>query len=137
MTDHPDDNHRRREAALWIMAALLATFVSQRLYLHLVDPNSDFFIVGFNIHHLFTGALIEIPAAIVLAVGVRITWARRLALASFGIGSAMVLDEVVYLVTTDGSNAAYLTPISLWGAITLVSLAAFGLLATFVLSGRQ
>lgn len=46
----------------------------------------------------------------------------------------MVLDEVVYLITTDGSNAAYLTPISLWGAVVLVGIATVGLGIAFVVS---
>lgn len=47
-------------------------------------------------------------------------WTRRFACVAFGSGSAMVLDEVVFLIATDGSNQAYLTPVSLWGAVVLI-----------------
>ena len=40
----------------------------------------------------------------------------------FGIGLSLALDEWVYLITTDGSNASYLLPISLWGGIIVVGL---------------
>lgn len=131
MADLPSADRLRREAAILIGAAMLVTFVVQRLYLHLIDPNSDLFIAGYNIHHLFTGALIEIPAAIILALGVGGKWIRRAACLAFGLGSAMVLDEVVYLITTDGSNAAYLTPVSLWGAIVLIGIATLSLAALY------
>ena len=124
----------RRETALLIALVMLVTFVSQRLCLHLIDPDSDLFIAGYNIHHLFTGVLIEIPAAIVLAVGVGGRWVRRIACVAFGSGTAMVLDEVVYLITTDGSNAAYLTPISLWGAVLMIGAATIGLAVAFMMS---
>jgi hypothetical protein len=102
---------------------MLITFVGQRLYLHLVNPNADLFIAGYNVHHLYAGVVIEIPAAFILAFGVSGSWVRGSALVALGIGSAMVLDQVVYLITTDGSNASYLKPISLWGAVIFVSLA--------------
>ena len=35
----------------------------------------------------------------------------------------MALDEWVYLIATDGSNAAYLTPVSFWGGAIAVGLA--------------
>lgn len=110
----------RCEMASLIAVAMLATFIPQRLYLHFVNPNADFFVAGYNIHHLFTGALIEIPAAIVLALRIGGLWTRRIACVAFGSGTAMVLDEVVFLIATDGSNQAYLTPVSLWGAVVLV-----------------
>lgn len=127
MPELDSQQHTRRETALLILIALLGTFIPQRLYLHLVNPNADAFLFGYNIHHLFTGAVIEIPAAIVLALRVGGHWTRRIAAAAFGSGTAMVLDEVVYLITTDGSNQAYLTPVSLWGAVVLVGVVALSL----------
>ena len=35
----------------------------------------------------------------------------------------MALDEWVYLIATDGSNAAYLLPVSFWGGVVVVGLA--------------
>lgn len=123
---------------MWrILIPMWVTFLGQRLYLHRVDPNADLFIAGYNVHHLFTGALIEIPAALLLAMGVRrraVRWAAQIAL---GVGSAMVLDEVVYLIVTDGSNASYLLPVSLWGAVVLMVLASGWMLALFRLSRRR
>ena len=137
MQGPPTVNRTRRETALLIAASMLATFASQRFYLHLVNPNADFFIAGYNIHHLFIGALIEIPAAIVLALGVGGLWMRRIACIAFGSGTAMVLDEVVYLITTDGSNQAYLTPISLWGAVVLNGAVASVLAVTYLTARRK
>jgi hypothetical protein len=81
--------------------------------------------------------MIEIPAAILLALRVGGTWTRRIAAIVFGSGAAMVLDEVVYLITTDGSNQAYLTPMSLWGAVVLVGTASLCLFLAIIVSSRD
>ena len=137
MNGPPKVHRTRRQTALIIAASILVTFISQRLYLHLINPNADFFIAGYNIHHLFTGVLIEIPAAIVLALGVGGLWFRRIAGIAFGAGTAMVLDEVVYLITTDGSNQAYLTPVSLWGAVGLVGSAVLLIAGVYLANMEQ
>ncbi|HWO58091.1 MAG TPA: hypothetical protein VNN55_11045 [bacterium] len=137
MSDPQGYRAERRETALLVLVAILATFIPQRLYLHLVNPHADAFLFGYNIHHLFTGAAIEIPAAIVLALRLGSRWTRRVAALAFGAGTAMVLDEVIFLITTDGSNMAYLTPISLWGAVVLVGLAVAGLVIVLSLSRTQ
>jgi hypothetical protein len=116
---------------LLILVPMLVTAVGQRLFLHLVNPDADVFIAGYNVHHLYSGTLLVIPAAFVLAFGVRSLWGRGLALIALGVGSAMVLDQVVYLITTDGSNASYLKPISLWGAVVLIGLATVLLLVLY------
>ena len=54
----------------------------------------------------------------------------KLALIAFGIGLGMALDEWVYLIATDGTNASYLLPVSFWGGVIVVALAclyAYGL----------
>jgi hypothetical protein len=117
-----------------ILVPLLAVSVGQRLYLHLVNPDADVFIAGYNVHHLYSGTLLVIPAAFVLAFGFQAPWLRASALVALGAGSAMVLDQVVYLVTTDGTNASYLTPISLWGAVVLEGLAVALLLVLYAIA---
>jgi hypothetical protein len=118
---------------LLILLPMLATFVGQRLYLHLVNPDADLYVAGHNVHHLFSGALLAIPAAFVIAFVPEACIVRWIALGMLGTGSAMVLDQVVFLITTDGSNASYLTPISLWGAIILEGLAIAVLVLLFAL----
>jgi hypothetical protein len=119
---------------LLILVPLLLTEIGQRLYLHRVNPDADVYIAGYNVHHLYTGVLIEIPAAFVLAFGVAAPGVRAGALVALGAGSAMVLDQVVYLITTDGSNRSYLTPVSLWGAVVLEGLAVVLLVILWVLA---
>jgi hypothetical protein len=118
---------------LLILLPLLATFIGQRLYLHLVDPNSDLYIAGHNVHHLFVGAVLAVPAAFVIAFVPQASVVRWVALVALGVGSAMVLDQIVFLIATDGSNASYLKPVSLWGAILFVAAAVVVLLVLFLL----
>src|SRR2546428_583992 len=106
-----------------ILIPMLATFVCQRLYLHLVRVQ-HVYPAGYLVHHLFIGALIEIPAAFILAFGTRNPLLERLAPVALGIGSAMVLDEITYLVATKATDEDYVSPLSLGGAIILISLAA-------------
>jgi hypothetical protein len=126
--DHPTTT------LLLILVPLLLTEVGQRLYLHLVNPDADVYLAGYNVHHLYSGALIEIPAAFILAFATPPA-VRAGALVALGAGSAMVLDQVVYLITTDGSNRSYLTPVSLWGAVILEGLAVVLLVVLWVLAG--
>jgi hypothetical protein len=119
---------------LFILIPLAVTFIGQRLYLHFVNPNTDLYIAGHNVHHLFVGAVMAIPAAFVLAFRPGEPWLTFAALAMLGSGSAMVLDQIVFLIATDGSNASYLKPISLWGAIVLEAIAVGLLLLLYALS---
>ena len=128
------DVHQPTATLLLILVPLLLTEIGQRLYLHLVNPDADVFVAGYNVHHLYTGALIEIPAAFVLAFNVQPAVVRAGALVALGVGSAMVLDQVIFLVTTDGSNRSYRTPISLWGAVVLEALAVALLLVLYALA---
>ncbi len=119
-----------KQTLLWILLPMLATFVGHRLYLHLVRVQ-HVYPAGYLVHHLFTGALVVIPAAFVLAFGTRNRVVARLAPAALGVGSALVLDEVTYLVATQATDEDYVSPVSLWGAIVLVSLATVLLLVLY------
>ena len=101
------------------VATLLVTFAGFRLVLHL-RPNTDFVVAGYDVHHLYTGVLLMaifgIPAVIA---------GRPLSMPNvvgFGVGTAMALDQWIYLITTDGTNASYVTPWSLWTGAVMVLL---------------
>src|SRR5262245_5761305 len=119
-THSPGAASDSKSTLLFILIPMLATFLVLRLYLHLVNPNTDLYVAGYSVHHLFTGTLIEITAAFILAFGVHRCVFRQMTLMALGVGSAMVLDEVIYLITTDGTNLSYVTPISLWAAVTII-----------------
>ena len=110
--------HRARA----LIIAMGGTFVVMRAYLH-ASPNTDVTIAGYNIHHLFTGLILltlgGIPA-VILPADHR---ASVPAIALFGVGLALALDEWLYLIVTDGTNASYLLPASLWGGLTAVTAA--------------
>ena len=116
----------RRRARL-ILASLLLTFVVVRLAMW-GSPDSDFDIAGHNIHHLFTGVLLATAGAIPLVLHPGRSRALDLACIVFGAGLSLALDEVVYLIATDGSNASYLLPVSFWGGVVVVGLGALWIL---------
>jgi hypothetical protein len=78
-----------------------------------------------------------IPAAFILAFGPRCRRTAVLTRVALGIGSAMVLDEVVYLVATRASDADYVSPLSLRGAFVFVSLGVILLWALYRIHPRS
>jgi len=119
-----------KQTLLLILLPMLATVLCHRLYLHLVRVQ-HIYPAGYLLHHLYTGALIEIPAAFVLAFGTRNRLVASVALAALGIGSGMVLDEVVYLVATQASDDDYVSAVSLIGSIVFTGLATMLLLVLY------
>jgi hypothetical protein len=117
----------RRRAKL-ILASLLLTFVAVRLAMW-VSPDADFDVLGHNVHHLFTGVLMVAASGIPLVLRPGRSRGLGVACVVFGAGLALSLDEVVYLIATDGSNASYLLPVSFWGGVIVVGLGAAWLVA--------
>ena len=117
-----------KQTFLLIIFPMLATVLSLRLYLHLVHVR-HVYPGGYLVHHLFIGVLVEIPAAFLLAFGTRHRVLARIAL---GVGTGLILDEVVYLVATKASDADYVSRVSLVGALVLVSMTAILLVILYL-----
>ena len=94
--------------------ALLITLLVVRVSLF-AFPFSNVNLGPYNIHHLFLGAFLLVVAVILLIIGI----GNKLVIIFAGVSSALVIDEIIYLIATDGSDLAYLTPISFWGAVVL------------------
>ena len=112
-----------------ILLPMLATVLVLRLYLHLVHVR-HVYPGGYLVHHLFIGVMIEVPAAFLLAFGTRY---RRLARVAVGIGSGLMLDELVYLVATGASDADYVSRTSVIGSGIFIFLAMIFLAALYLL----
>ena len=106
----------------------VGTTMILRLFLFFF-PTVNLTFFGVNIHHLYFGALILVLLAPFLLAGVKSLFLPVL----LGLGSALVVDELVYLVATDGSDLAYLSPTSWTGALFLTLL----VLGTTVALGRR
>ena len=78
---------------------------------------------GHLMHHLFVGVLIVIPAAFLLAFGTRVRFLAISARVALGIGSAMILDEIAYLVVTKATDQDYVSRVSFLGAVAFIFLA--------------
>jgi hypothetical protein len=119
-----------KQTLLLILLPMLAAFACLRLYLHLVHVR-HIYPGGYLVHHLFLGVLITVPAAFVLAFGARSRLLSLAAPAVLGIGAALMLDEVTYLVATSATDQDYVSRVSLLGALALISLATILLLALY------
>jgi len=122
MNPSPDPLSPRQTLQL-ILLPMLATFLAMRLYLHLVEVR-HIYPGGYLLHHLFTGTLLVIPAAFVLAFGTRTRRGAAVTRMALGCGSAMILDEIVYLVATKATDADYVSGLSLGGGVFFMLLAA-------------
>lgn len=127
------DVNKRRAALLLI--SLWGTFVATRAVLHLA-PDLDLNIGQHNIHHLFTGIILVVLCGILLSLYQGDGPVSDLSTLGFGGGLGLVMDEWVYLIATDGSNAAYLLPVSFWGAAIMISLTSIYVLLFWLLSRR-
>ncbi len=118
-----DSSHRLspRQTLLLILIPLLLTFAGQRIYLHFAGV-THVYPGGYLVHHLFWGVGLIMPAAFVLAFGPRSRRSAVLSRVALGSGSAMILDELVYLVATAASDADYVSPLSLRGAFVFIAL---------------
>ena len=112
-----------------LLGALLGTFLVVRAGM-LLRPDADVFLAGFNIHHAFTGVLVVTICVIPLVVGTPKPRSADLLVGGLGVGLSLALDEVVYLIATDGSNQSYLTPVSWIGGAALILLASGYAIAT-------
>ncbi|HLE56610.1 MAG TPA: hypothetical protein VJB15_05950 [Rhodothermia bacterium] len=119
-----------------VVIALLVTFVVTRAMLTM-SPNSDFDVAGYNVHHLFTGLLLITAGGIPLALFPGRSLILDVASVAFGAGLALALDEWVYLIATDGSNASYLLPVSLKGGVLMVGLAVLYVAVLYIVSRRR
>ncbi len=120
MNDQPHQPSPR-QTFLLILIPLLLTFAGQRLYLHFAGV-THVYPGGYLVHHLFWGVGLVMPAAFVLAFGPRQRRTAVLSRVALGSGSAMILDEIVYLVATKATDADYISPLSLRGAIVFISI---------------
>ena len=101
---------RDRRRGRILLVTMLCTFAAVRLWLQ-VSPDTDLMVGRWNIHHLFTGIVLIVLGGVPLAiVPGRSRWLDA-ATAAFGAGLALALDEWVYLIATDGTNASYLRPV--------------------------
>ena len=111
-----------KQTLLLILLPMLGVVGCLRLYLHLVQVQ-HVYPGGYLVHHLFTGVLILIPAAFLLAFEPRrrsVAIGTRVAL---GIGSGLVLDEITYLVMTKATDDDYVSRTSWLGSVGFVALA--------------
>jgi hypothetical protein len=122
-----------KQTLLLILLPMLATVFNLRLYLHLVHVR-HIYPGGYLVHHLFVGVLIVVPAALLLAFGTRHRVLVRVAL---GVGTGLILDEIVYLVATQASDADYVSRVSLLGSVVVVLLAVIFLLVLYALHREE
>ncbi len=127
---NPTSSPLPAKQTFWLLTfSMLATVLIMRLYLHFVDVQ-HVYPGGYLVHHLYTGVLIMVPAAFVLAFGTRFRFVAIVTRLALGVGAGLALDEMTYLVMTGASDEDYVSSVSLFGAVIFVGaglVLAFGL----------
>ncbi len=124
-----------KRRALLFLAFLLAPFLVFRTVLFL-SPHTNLTVGAYNIHHLFIGLFLIVLGGVPMAVVRGAARVLDVATAIFATGLSLALDEWVYLITTDGSDASYLLPISFWGGVTMIATACLYVLALYLVLRR-
>ena len=124
-----------KRRALLFLAFLVAPFLVFRAVLFL-SPHTNLTVGAYNIHHLFIGLFLIVLGGVPMAVVRGAARVLDVATAIFATGLSLALDEWVYLITTDGSDASYLLPISFWGAVTMIATACLYVLALYLVLRR-
>ena len=119
-----------------LLIGMIVTFVLLRVSLYF-SPNADFNVGPYNIHHLFTGLVLTTIGGMPLAIFEGRSRILDLSRLVFAIGLAMALDEWVYLIATDGTNASYMLPVSLWGGVIVILLTCLYVIGLMVLRRHQ
>ncbi len=97
--------------------ALAFTFAITRITLF-VSPHLNVNFGLYNIHHAYLGVILLIFITLFYVAGFNHYILALLA----GVGSALFLDQLVFLVATDGGDLTYLGSVSFWGGVVSVVL---------------
>ncbi len=110
--------------------SFILTLLVTRLLLHLFPFVHDLNNFGpYNIRHIFVGGLLMVIALLMLLAGRNTAFVAVIA----GVGSAWVIDEIVYLIATAGDYAGYVGGVSVMGMVILALVVLF---AAFILKTR-
>ncbi len=106
-----------------ILLSMISVFVVTRLFLYSF-PSTNLDIGPYNIHHLFIGIILVIVAGSPLILRNPSGRLRWFFAATYGAGLALILDEFVYLIVTEGTDSDYLVSESLVGAAAMIAITA-------------
>lgn len=95
--------------------AFLMTFLLVRIVLHSF-PALNLNAGPYNVHHLFVGSFLLVITTIFFVC----RYSNNITFSAGGISSALIIDELIYLIATDGSDKSYLSSVSLNGALLFV-----------------
>jgi len=102
---------------LIFISSLVLALAILRIFLF-IFPHTNLNIGKYNIHHFFIGAFLSILVIVFFIANI----VNNFVIVIAGFSSALILDQVIYLIATDGSDTAYLSSVSLWGAIILTTI---------------
>jgi hypothetical protein len=108
---------KERDKVWYFAIPLIIAIAIPRLVLYF-SPHINFDVGAYNVHHLYWAAFLLVITCIFLIFN----YINKITIVLAGVSSGLVLDEIIYLIATDGSDLSYLTATSFWGMIIFVIL---------------
>lgn len=100
----------KNKISLFVISLLL-TLLLLRISLYFF-PFVNLNVGNYNIHHLYLGSFLIIIVIVLLLFEI----VNNIVVILSGLSSALILDELIYLIVSDGSDVSYLSSISWSGA---------------------
>lgn len=116
-----------------VFISMLVSFVLMRAYLHMF-PGTDFFVLGYEVHHFFSGYVLLILSAIPLLLVTLRKRMEKVLLVVFGVSLMMTLDEFVFMIATDATNESYVQEVSFYGAVVCIGIASVYMLFLYLIT---
>jgi len=104
---------KNKKVKLFVIA-LIATFIIQHIILYL-SPNSNLNIAQYNIHHIFLGAFF----LVILVILMLFNHINSATIILAGVFSSFILDELIFLIATNGLDTLYWSKTSFIGSLIM------------------
>lgn len=98
----------------YFLSSLIIGILLLRIFLF-IFPTANFSLGSYSIHHIFTGSIWLIFTIILLIFNISNYFTYILG----GISTALIIDQLTFLIMTDGTNKVYFSPTSIYGAFIL------------------
>ena len=105
---------KTKNGITYFLSSLIIGLLLLRILLF-IFPTANLVIGSYSIHHIFTGSVLLIITTILLILNITNYFTYILG----GISTALIIDQLTFLIMTDGTNKTYFSQTSVYGAFIL------------------
>ena len=123
---------KTKERITYFLVSLVGMLILTRIYLHFL-PNANINVGNYNIHHIYLGTFLLILSVILLILNN----SNKFIFILSGISTALIIDQVPFLIFTDATDSAYFSYFSLIGAFVLAAIITIIILVLYLLKVKK